>query len=293
MQDYRDFGENLGKYSVGSMHIPVYKKDGSLSGYLDFPMPDFGMVVTTGISTLVAPSYIASVRHNTGYKTVSFGNGAQYATSYKLINRNNSTDSDIDFHLPRLSKVVTDAVPIEAVNKSEIRKGNTSRYSWYARVGGGRQSQVNDDQTGRIVLSDAYKWVSGGTINTAAVTFPSGTLRAPDYGPDSPLTSPLSIGSMAGDSGSPIIVYDEVDKRWKIAGVLHAGTNTDAYNSLTFWEYIPDGYIQGITTANTTPEVTDTVDDGVLIWGQDAITQNGSAWSWEGLSSAYNRQAPQ
>nr|CDS57070.1 putative IgA-specific serine endopeptidase [Serratia symbiotica] len=292
VQDYRDFGENLGKYSVGSMHIPVYKKDGSLSGYLDFPMPDFGMVVTTGISTLVAPSYIASVRHNTGYKTVSFGNGAQYATSYKLINRNNSTDSDIDFHLPRLSKVVTDAVPIEAVNKSEIRKGNTSRYSWYARVGGGRQSQVNDDQTGRIVLSDAYKWVSGGTINTAAVTFPSGTLRAPDYGPDSPLTSPLSIGSMAGDSGSPIIVYDEVDKRWKIAGVLHAGTNTDAYNSLTFWEYIPDGYIQGITTANTTPEVTDTVDDGVLIWGQDAITQNGSAWSWEGLSSAYNRQAP-
>ncbi|WP_231293086.1 S6 family peptidase, partial [Serratia symbiotica] len=45
-----------------------------------------------------------------------------------------STDSDIDFHLPRLNKVVTDAVPIEAVNKSEIRKGNASRYSWYARA---------------------------------------------------------------------------------------------------------------------------------------------------------------
>ncbi|WP_037388684.1 hypothetical protein [Serratia symbiotica] len=50
--------------------------------------------------------------------------------------------------------------------------------------------------------------------------------------------------------------------------------------------------IQGITTANTSPEVTDTVDGGVLSWGQDAITQNGSAWSWEGLGSAYNRQAP-
>jgi len=146
VQEYRDFAENLGNYSVGLTNIPVYKIDGSLSGYLDFPMPDFGMVADFGYSTLVAPSYVASARHNTGYKSVSFGKGAQYATTYKLINRNESPS--VDFHLPRLNKVVTDGTPIDAIEKTEMQNGDVSRYSWYTRVGGGTQSQVSEDQTG-------------------------------------------------------------------------------------------------------------------------------------------------
>lgn len=96
------FSESLGGYSVGLTNIPVYKMDGSLSGCLDFAMPDFGMVANYGYSTLVAPSYVDSARHNTGYRSVGFGKGAQYGTAYKLINRNESLLSDIDFHLPRL-----------------------------------------------------------------------------------------------------------------------------------------------------------------------------------------------
>ncbi|WP_370425764.1 S6 family peptidase (plasmid) [Pantoea vagans] len=151
VQEYRDFAENLGNYSVGLTNIPVYKMDGTLSGYLDFAMPDFGMVANYGYSTLVAPSYVASARHNTGYQSVGFGKGAQYGATYKLINRNETpSDSDVDFHLPRLNKVVIDAGPIETVEKSEIRKGDTSRYSWYTRIGGGTQSQVSEDQHSRL-----------------------------------------------------------------------------------------------------------------------------------------------
>lgn len=219
VQEYRDFAENLGNYSVGLTNIPVYKMDGTLSGYLDFAMPDFGMVANYGYSTLVAPSYVASARHNTGYQSVGFGKGAQYGATYKLINRNETpSDSDVDFHLPRLNKVVIDAGPIETVEKSEIRKGDTSRYSWYTRIGGGTQSQVSEDQTQQITLSGAYNWVSGGTINAGTVTTPSGSLRAIDYGPDNPLTSPLAIGTMAGDSGSPIMVYDETDRSGRLQG---------------------------------------------------------------------------
>ncbi|WP_242456654.1 S6 family peptidase [Pantoea agglomerans] len=293
VQEYRDFAENLGRYSVGLKNIPVYKMDGSLSGYLDFGMPDFGMVANYGYSTLVAHSYVASARHNTGYQSVGFGKGAQYGATYKLINRNESPLSDIDFHLPRLNKVVTDAAPIETVDKTEIRKGDTSRYSWYTRIGGGTQSQVSEDQTEQITLSGAYNWVSGGTINSGTVTTPSGTLRAIDYGPDNPLTSPLAIGTMAGDSGSPIMVYDEVDKVWKIAGVLHgAVVNDQAYGTISMWEYIPDNYIQNTIAANTSPDVVDIAGNGTLFWDDSAITQYGSSWSWAGLGTAYATTAP-
>ena len=294
VQEYRDFAENLGRYSIGSQNIAVYKKDGSLSGYLDFAMPDFGMVANYGYTTLIAPSYVASVRHNTGYQSVGFGNGAQYGATYSLISRNDSTVSEVDFHLPRLNKVVTDAAPAATVEKSEIMKGDSARYSWFTRVGGGTQTQLNDDQVERIWLSGAYNWVSGGTVNAGTVVFNSGTLRAVNYGPDNPLTSPLSIGTLSGDSGSPIMVYDEQDKVWKVAGVLHAIVVDDGtgYGTISLWDYIPDGYIQNITAARISPDVVDSAEGGAIFWNDNAITQQNTAWSWTGLDQRYASVAP-
>jgi len=293
VQEYRDFAENLGRYAPGEKNIPVYKKEGSLSGYLNFAMPDFAMVANFGYTTLVAPSYVASARHNTGYQSVGFGKGAQYGATYKLISRNESPLSDIDFHLPRLNKVVTDAAPVDTVGKSEIRKGNTSRYSWFTRTGGGTQSQVSDDQTEQITLSGAYQWVSGGTINADTITLMPGTLRGTSYGPDNALTSPLSIGTMGGDSGSPVMVYDEQDQVWKIAGVLHGAiVNDQVYGTVSLWEYIPDGYIQNIVANNTSPDVVDIAGKGTIAWNPSAITQNGTLWSWTGLDSSYASLAP-
>ncbi|MGJ0482738.1 S6 family peptidase [Pantoea agglomerans] len=291
VQEYRDFAENLGNYSVGLTNIPVYKMDGTLSGYIDFAMPDFGMVANYGYSTLVAPSYVASAKHNTGYQSVGFGKGAQYGATYKLINRNES--SSVDFHLPRLNKVVTDAAPVDVIEKIEMQNGDASRYSWYTRIGGGTQSQVSEDQTEQITLSGAYNWVSGGTINADTIKRLSGNLRGTSYGPDSALTSPLSIGTMSGDSGSPIMVYDEVDKVWKIGGVLYGIVVTDSvYGTTSIWTYIPDGFIQNTIAANTSPDVVDVAGNGTIFWDNTAITQYGSSWSWAGLDSAYASAAP-
>ncbi|QCA06830.1 S6 family peptidase [Pantoea vagans] len=291
VQEYRDFAENLGSYSVGLTDVPVYKKDGTLSGYLDFAMPDFSMVANYGYSTLVAPSYVASAKHNTGYQSVAFGKGAQYGATYKLINRNESPS--VDFHLPRLNKVVTDASPVDAIEKTEMQKGDASRYSWFTRIGGGTQSQVSEDQTEQITLSGAYKWVSGGTINAGTIKRLSGNLRGTSYGPDNALTSPLSIGTMSGDSGSPIMVYDEVDKAWKIGGVLYGIVVTDnVYGTTSIWTYVPDGFIQKTVAANTSPDVVDLAGKGTIFWDNTAITQYGSSWSWAGLNSTYASAAP-
>lgn len=288
VQDYRDFAENLGKYSVGATHIPVYKKDGTLSGYLEFSMPDFGMVVNGGYASPIAPSYLAGVRHNRGYTSVNFGNGAQYAASYKLINRNEHGTAD--FHAPRLNKVVTDATPLEIVGGSELRQNDRSRYSWFVRVGAGSQTQMSDDQATQVSLAGAYKWKTGGTINPNAVRIDS-LIRYVNYAPDNALSSPLSLGSLGGDSGSPVLVFDEVDQRWKLVGVMSAISGS-GYQQTSHLANIQDGFIDSIIAANTSPDVTDAIAGGTILWGTDAITQASDNWSWQGLSETYKSTAP-
>ncbi|WP_193323381.1 S6 family peptidase [Erwinia endophytica] len=292
VQDYRDFAENLGKYTVGTTNIPVYKTDGSLAGYLEFPMPDFSSVASLGYATLVSPSYIVSVKHNSGYKNVTFGNGAQYAATYTLINRNEYSTQD--FHAPRLNKVVTDAAPSDTVTQSDF-VSNRSRYQWYTRVGAGAQSQVNEEGTKRVSLSGAYNWKTGGTISKTSLlsVTNSNRLRYYNLGPDDPNTTLLSIGTSGGDSGSPVFAWDEIDQQWKLVAV-HMGYDQDIgiYQKRAVAGYIPDDFIASIQQANTSPDVTDSSADGIIYWGDTAITQADHSWSWQGLAEQYNSLAP-
>lgn len=293
VQDYRDFAENLGGYNVGRMDIPVYRKDGSLSDYLDFPMPDFGSVSSLGFATLISPSYIVSVKHNSGYNTVAFGNGAQHATSYKLINRNELSTQD--FHAPRLNKVVTEAAPYNYVTKSDFIANYKSRYSWYTRVGAGTQEQINDEQTKRVRLTGAYDWKTGGTISATNVRDMSisAYLRYYNLGPDDANTTPLSIGANAGDSGSPVFAWDNIEQQWKLVAV-HVGYNEDSglYKKRAIAGYIPGDFIASVQATNTSPDVVDIAGNGAINWNDIAITQYGSSWSWAGLGSAYASVAP-
>ncbi|MGC0878804.1 S6 family peptidase [Pantoea agglomerans] len=293
VQDYRDFAENLGGYNVGRMDAPVYRKDGSLSDYLDFPMPDFGSVSSLGFATLISPSYIVSVKHNSGYNTVAFGNGAQHSTSYKLINRNELSTQD--FHAPRLNKVVTEAAPYNYVTKSDFIANYKSRYSWYTRVGAGTQEQINDDQTERVRLTGAYDWKTGGTISATNVRDMSisSYLRYYNLGPDDANTTPLSIGANAGDSGSPVFAWDNIEQQWKLVAV-HVGYNEDSglYKKRAIAGYIPGDFIASVQATNTSSDVVDMAGNGAINWNDIAITQYGSSWSWAGLGSAYASVAP-
>lgn len=293
VQDYRDFSENLGNYNVGRMDAPVYRKDGSQSDYLDFPMPDFGGVSSMGYATLISPSYIVSVKHNSGYKTVAFGNGAQYATTYNLINRNELSTQD--FHAPRLNKVVTEASPYNYVTKSDFIANYKSRYSWYTRVGTGTQEQINDDQTERVRLTGAYDWKTGGTISATNVQDISYNtyLRYYNLGPDDANTTPLSIGANAGDSGSPVFAWDDIEQQWKLVAV-HVGYDQDSglYKKRAIAGYIPGDFIASVQAANTSADVVDMAGNGTIFWDDSAITQYGSSWSWAGLGSAYASVAP-
>lgn len=215
VQDYRDFAENLGEYTPGAENIEVFKTDGTSAGLLNFPIPDFSSTDDTAVATLVSPSHIVSVAHNGGYKSVKYGNAAKYSYSYKIISRNEDP-SGKDFHAPRLNKVVTDAAPAPMVVPNDARKDH-ERYKYFARVGSGTQSQVDASTQKEHQYASAYKWKSVGTI--VDPVFENWRLRWTDYGPTDSRVQPFSSAVKAGDSGSPLFVYDSLEKQWKLYGV--------------------------------------------------------------------------
>ncbi|MFC0139330.1 S6 family peptidase, partial [Erwinia mallotivora] len=173
-------------------------------------------------------------------------------SSYKLINRNNH--SSLDFHIPRLNKVVTDATPVAIIGKSDFLSNYKSRYRWYTRVGAGAQTQVNEEETKRVSLAAAYKWKTGGTISTENLrSISSGShLRYYNLGPDSAFTTPLSIGTGGGDSGSPVFAWDEVDEQWKLVAV-HRGYDLDngVYQKRAIAVYIPQDFVASTQASHT------------------------------------------
>jgi len=153
-QFFRDFAENKGQFIVGSSNIPVFNKQGQKIAIVlpNLPMPDLHVANrVSGIATLFNPQYIASVKHNLGYGSVQFGDSGNNSDShyfnYLITDRNNH--SRLDFHAPRLHKLVTEVAPIPLNNiafdnakKTGPRNGaflDKNRYQYFVRVGSGRQ----------------------------------------------------------------------------------------------------------------------------------------------------------
>ncbi|WP_193764358.1 S6 family peptidase [Hafnia alvei] len=280
VQDYRDFAENLGKYTPGAENVEVFKTDGTSAGILDFPIPDFGASDDTAVATLIAPSYIVSVAHNGGYTGVRFGNGAKYNYKYTIINRN--IDSARDFHTPRLNKVVTDIAPADMVTPNDARHDKV-RYKYFARVGSGNQYQVSPTTHKPVWITGAYKWKSGGTIINP--TFENWRLRWTDYGPPDASAQPFSSAGQPGDSGSPLFVYDSLEKKWKLYGVTTSIATFGTYNTTTYVLDLQTAFINQIIASNTDPDVIDVADNGDIHWSKDAITQGDNSWVWHGVTN--------
>jgi serine protease autotransporter len=290
IQDYRDFAENRGKYAPGAENIPVYRRtDGGLEGYLNAPMPDLGMVASLGYATIVAPSHVIGVRHNGGYKNITFGNNAKFAPTYKLINRNNAPTGD--FHAPRLNKVMVDAAAIPVVTRAELKQGGTARYTAFARAGGGTQQQEAATGNTAVPVASAYKWKSGGMILSSAVSLDT-MIRWKNYGAGSPHASPLSLSGLGGDSGSPVLAWDSVDKEWKVAGVLFATAGGSANNRQTIAHYVDSEFLQQVLANARDENVTDSATAGDIHWQDDAIKQGAKNWSWHGLTGSQATLAP-
>ncbi|EQA0898881.1 autotransporter outer membrane beta-barrel domain-containing protein [Escherichia coli] len=279
-QIYRDFAENKGLFVPSATDIPVYDKDGKLVGRLDkAPMADFSSVSSNGVATLVSPQYIVSVKHNGGYQSVSFGNGKN---KYSLVDRNNH--SSVDFHAPRLNKLVTEVTPSAVTaegTKSNAYK-DTERYTAFYRVGSG--SQYIQTPEGKIErLSGAYNYLTGGTTgalrssgNGGRVTASSGKIFDASQGP-------LGNHGRAGDSGSPLFAYESVQKNWVLVGVLTTGNDT-----IINWNVIPTDYLNQVMQEDFDAPVDLVSGQAPLNWtydktsGTGTLSQGSKNWTMHG-----------
>ncbi|HHE9443232.1 TPA: adhesion and penetration autotransporter Hap [Haemophilus influenzae 10810] len=232
-QYYRDFAENKGKFSVGAKNIEVYNKEGHLVGtsMTKAPMIDFSVVSRNGVATLVGDQYIVSVAHNGGYNSVDFGaegpNPDQHRFTYQIVKRNNyKPDKDNpyhgDYHMPRLHKFVTDAEPVEMTgNMNGAVYADRNKYPERVRIGSGHHYwRYDDDNHGDLAYSG--HWLIGGNTHMQAGGWNGGVSLSGDVR-HSNAYGPIPTAGAAGDSGSPMFIYDKENSKWLLNGVLQTG----------------------------------------------------------------------
>ncbi|WP_066805697.1 S6 family peptidase, partial [Moraxella oblonga] len=247
-QYFRDFAENKGKFAVGASNIEVIDKKGVSRGTLfadGTPMPDWSMTSSNnGVAHLIDPQYIASVKHNSGYTLVQFGETQlnrhpEANFNYLLVDRNNKpasgdngkeTDRD-DYHIPRLHKLVTETatIPVLRVDDWKVLQ-DRKRFPHIVRNGAGahwlRPSEGDDTH-----LADPYAYLIGGNIMNGINVQNNGVLHigSPNR-QDAVNTSsygPLPTITVGGDSGSPVLAYDAEQQQWVAIAVHRAGNRAN------------------------------------------------------------------
>lgn len=273
-QLFRDFAENKGGFYPGAKNIAIYNKSGDLVGRLDkADMPDFSSVDSQiGVATLINPQYIVSVKHNGGYSNVSFGDGENL---YNIVDRNDSPS--LDFHAPRLDKLVTEVVPTDVTAQGAVAGAylDKDRYPVFYRLGSG--TQYIKDSNGQLTqIGGAYSWLTGGTVGSLSsyqygemITTSSGLVF--DYATN----GAMPIYGEAGDSGSPLFAFDTVLNKWVLVGVLTHGNGAGGRGNN--WAVIPLDFLgQKINEDSDLPVTFSVSYGGALEWTFDSNTGTGA-----------------
>jgi len=290
-QYYRDFAMNKGLFKVGATDIRVDRKDGTYK-MINVPIPDFSSTDSKGVGTLINPNYVVGVRHNGGYKDVSYGYGVGH--TYKLIDRNNN--SSIDFHSPRLNKVVTDVAPsnwnsLEGTPSDwrDIKK----KYSIFARVGSGTQNVITQNPDGTFStekLSGAYKYLTAGFYTPdALISKTSLRFRARElsFFLEHNQNTALPMYCEGGDSGSPLWGFNTATQEWELLGVAFSVSSADDI----FTPFQKD-FTLDMIKEDTAPDIENKNSDENILWygingsenkGIGEIIQGAEKWEYSGL----------
>lgn len=280
-QIFRDFAENKGAFRPGATDIAIYNKRGELVGTLNkAAMPDFSAVDSEiGVATLVNPQYIASVKHNGGYKNVSFGDGEN---RYNIVDRNEH--SSVDFHAPRLDKLVTEVTPANVTSASQTEILDPSHFMAFYRLGSGTQYIQNTDGN-QTHISDAYSYLTGGTLPTSFYSHGGASGIQVYLGGNLSNYGAMTSFGQSGDSGSPLFGWNAVSGQWELIAVYSArggGANM-------IYKLIPRDFLSQIYSEdNDSPITFSTLIGGALEWtfdsnaGIGALTQGTATYAIHG-----------
>lgn len=285
-QTYRDFAQNRGAFQAGASNITLYDKSGKPAGVLDkAPMADFSSVDKTGVATLVNPQYVASVKHNGGYKSVRYGN-----YTYTIVDRNNHWG--LDFHAPRLNKIVTEVIPSEMTHAGTVNNiyNDKKRFPVFYRVGSG--TQYIKTPSGQLQhIWGAYSYLTGGTVGSLH-SYQNGQMISTSSGQIyNAANGPMATYGEAGDSGSPLFGFDTTINKWTLVGVLTAGNGAGGNGNN--WAVTPVDYVKNALDQDSDPAVNNTSSEQIL-WNFDSqigtgnLTQGSQRWDMHGSVNGSN-----
>ena len=297
LQTYRDFAENRKPFTAGAVNVPVYYKDGTLSGFIPRIM-SFESVVDEGFAALTGhPQFLASVAHNGGYQGASFTKRFGGKDHYRVVKKYNGwgskTDYTFDIQVARLDKIVTEAAAVPYADDEELLANLKGKL--VLRVGGGTQKVAIDKNQSKDI-SGAYAFLTGGTVRFSNVL-----VNPPTNNPDHPASRfkafqfqyslqleknpdlPLPICILGGDSGSPSWVYNENNKRWEYIGPGQSGGGGgfSQMRSSNLWSLETIRSCFDPTVKSTS--------DAPILWnaannqGEGILKQNQASWNFHGL----------
>ncbi|WP_064608797.1 S6 family peptidase [Streptobacillus moniliformis] len=279
-EDYEDFSMNRGKYAIGRMNVIVYKKDGSLSGKIDKPIPNFDSVVDTGNFALWGdPQILSGVYHVTppekftfskrhfrndvelfeGYKELSLDK--KYEKFSEDIKSNYRQKIEKDYTLLRTDRIAFDAHVIDGVTEDQWNK---IKYGdLVARVGRGLNA-VATDYGVDYNFEEKFHHFAGG-LNKVEGKKTYGWRNIQLVLSQDPKT-PLDTGTKKGDSGSPLFWWDEEKKKWFMAA-SHSGSTISGYGKRLYLLSLPrvyDDLKKNITDKEITTETDVKFEEGKL-----------------------------
>ena len=307
MVTYTDFGQNMGRYRVNGVNdllSTIRENDGVCiyyqEGHEDFRLPHYMISYESqgdnGAYAAVGYNFIATVAHN-GCQNPTFTgryiNGADSLHYYGVEYRSNITfclqPGDVvfssnwayDFKMTRLNKLITDVTTSDLVPRFPENYDYSQLHGIMEyRAGSGTMTMRHLDR--RIEgLTGAYAYVTGAvqTITTGGTTnqqwgcfTAGGNLNPTAAGIND--SAPLPFVGAAGDSGSPVWIWDDKSESYLYLAAYQSGSDwfgqargsiNFAWDSLTKFDKLVDMeqgasrtvHIKGVTATAQDKSVTD------------------------------------
>lgn len=258
-QTYTDFGQNCGRYVVGGkvndLLSEIRKAENGIAITYTDGTPAFvisneqGMINYSGThdsghSTVIAPTFIATVLHN-GSLDGSFSErtvGQNYAINYDAIDIRGSQyfrlapewgNGQYDYMLQRQSKVVTD-VTWNSLTSLTYEQIENLDGGYVYHSGSGTMYQWDEENEKMVGKAAPYSYVIGAINNiTNGQVHADGENFSIHQNPEYVLNdgaseaNPLPNGIRPGDSGSPTFIYNEATGQYEyIAAQQSAGAES-------------------------------------------------------------------
>ncbi len=226
-------------------------------------------------------NFVVSVKHNKAntYGKVIFGDGEN---RYNIVDRNEH--DSVDFHAPRLDKLVTEVVPATVTSASQAEIVDSSKFSAFYRLGTGNQ-YIQDTEGNETMIKNAYHYLTGGMLPAWPRSYGASSIRIWVGNNVNDLDADVmtSVGQV-GDGGSPLFVWNETQGQWELTGVLYGGNSTNIV-----YTFIPQDFLSQVYSEDyDNPVVFDSSVSSPLYWtfdsdtGTGALTQGNTTYDMHG-----------